>query len=70
MGQKYYIEGLLSGNCRLIQENSSCRSFIKMVVLFAKYIRKYPIVNIRFRNGYCGCATCTHGQPLCYRKED
>lgn len=70
MGQKYCIEGLLNGNCRLAQENSSCNSFLKMIFLFAKYIRKYPIVNIRFRNGYYECDKCTNGQPLCYHKEN
>lgn len=67
MGQKYYIEAMLNGDCLIPQESKSCKTFIVFLITIIKFRLKYPIINAKIRNGYKYCDKCNmaENKPLC-----
>ena len=67
MGQKYYVEAKLNGNCLMQQESKSCKTLIGFLMTIIRFRLKYPIVNAKIRNGYNNCDKCNMGEnkPFC-----
>ena len=67
MGQKYYIEAMLNGDCLIQQESTSRKTFIGFLITIIRFRLNYPIVNARIRNGYKDCDKCNMGEnkPFC-----
>ena len=68
MGQKYYIEAMLNGDCLMQQESKSCKTFIVFLITIIRFRLKYPIINAKIRNGYKDCNKCNmdENKPLCH----
>jgi len=65
MGNKYQISARLNGYCMFDTDGKSTESFIVAIFYLIKFRIKYPIVDLKIRNGYIKCRDCDDDDCPC-----